>query len=490
MASVSEFHGPQLLFKPSHRLPLSYEAWGYALAISDACAIILTGCISVLTYAYFYSHAQIPVFSELSAPLGASFILGALYLASAQARGIYRPSSLLRNGTTLTKILTNWVGVFLFGSLAAFLLKIGDQFSRGALILYFATGAVALGVVRYSAGRLLTNALRHGGLKRKRIALIQDSDPHVPLSTTNGIIHSLSQHGYEIVRSYPANDLVDTLGRDSALARDDLLNLNRDGKLNEIVICAGAMNSKQLTNLMHQLRRIPVSVKLIPHSDLHSLLQRPLVDIGAGVAVELQRRPCSAFEQTIKRLIDVTLAGAGLLALCPMLLMIAALIRLDSPGPVFFAQRRTGFNGRVFRILKFRSMTTADDGNVIRQASRGDARITRIGGWLRSTSIDELPQLINVLRGEMSIVGPRPHAVAHDITYSNLLDNYALRYRMPPGITGWAQVTGYRGETATTELMAKRVEQDLWYIENWSLALDIKIIFRTIYSVMKIRDVY
>jgi Undecaprenyl-phosphate glucose phosphotransferase len=280
------------------------------------------------------------------------------------------------------------------------------------------------------------------------------------------------------------------LGRDGALVCDDLLDLNRDGKLNEIVICASAMDSKQLTNLMHRLRRIPVSIKFIPDSELHFFLQRPLVDIGAGVAVELQRRPCSTFDQTIKRLIDIAFAAAGLLALWPMMLMVAALIRLDSPGPIFFAQRRTGFNGRVFRILKFRSMTTADDGNVIRQASRGDARVTRIGGWLRSTSIDELPQLINVLRGEMSIVGPRPHAVAHDAIYSKLLDNYALRFRVPPGITGWAQVTGYRGETTTTDLMAKRVERDLWYIENWSLALDIKIIFRTIYSVMKIRDVY
>lgn len=487
MASVSDLHGPQLLFKPSHRLPLSYQELGLALAICDACVIVITGCVSVLSYAYINTHGQLPAFSEISAPLGASFVLGALYLASAHARGIYRTSSLLRNSATFTKILTSWAVVFLFGSLAAFLLKIGDQFSRAALALYFFTGAIALGTVRYAAGRILTNALQNGGLKLKRVALIRDADLRTPQSFTNDIIHSLSCHGYEIVRSYPTVDLV---GANSSITCNDLLELNRTGIIHEIIVCVGAASSQTLMTLMHQLRRIPVSVKLIPDSELHYFLQRPLVDIGTGVAVELQRRPCSAFEQTIKRMIDFTFASVGLLTLWPMLLMVAILIRLDSPGPVLFSQGRTGLSGRVFRIYKFRTMTTADDGNIVRQATRGDARVTRIGRWLRSTSIDELPQLLNVLRGDMSIVGPRPHAVAHDVAYGEILTNYTLRYRMPPGITGWAQVNGCRGETATTEIMAKRVEKDLWYIDNWSLSLDIQILFRTIYSIMRIRDVY
>lgn len=490
MASVSEFQGPQLLHKSIRRLPLSYEGWGFALAACDACVIVFTGCISVVAYAYANAHDQLPVFNELSAPLGASFILGALYLATAHARGIYRPSSVLRNGTTLSKILTNWGAVFLFGSLAAFLLKIGDQFSRGAMVLYFATGALSLGTVRYVAARLLAEALQYDGLKRKRVAIIRDASPFAPKSNTNETIQALSRHGYEIVRSYSAVEFANKSSPESEFACDDLAGINRDGKIDEILVCAGSVGSQQLTNIMHQLRRIPVSVKLIPDEELHFFLQRRLVDIGSGIAVELQRRPCSTLEQTIKRMIDIAFALVGLLTLWPMMLMIALLIRLDSPGPVLFSQRRTGFNGRIFRIYKFRTMTSSDDGVVVRQATRGDARITRIGRWLRSTSIDEIPQLINVLRGDMSIVGPRPHAVAHDVTYGKLLNNYSLRYRMPPGITGWAQVTGYRGETATAELMEKRVEQDLWYIDNWSLALDIRILFRTVYSILKIRDVY
>jgi Undecaprenyl-phosphate glucose phosphotransferase len=489
MTSVSEFHGPHLLFKPNHRLPLTYERLGIALALCDAIVIVLTGCISVVTYAYVSAHAQLPSLNELSAPLGASLVLGALHLTSAHARGLYRPSSLLRNGTTLTKLLMNWCAVFLFGSLAAFLLKIGDQFSRGGLILYFVTGALAIGTVRYAATHVITTALQHGRLKRKRVALIRDSSAHTPQSVTNDMIHGLSRHGYDIVRTYSAADLSSSTA-ESAPVYDDLLGLNRDRKINEIIVCIGAVGSDQLTRLMFQLRRIPVSVKLIPDPELRFYLQRPLVDIGPDIAVELQRRPCSSFHQTVKRSLDIAFASAGLLTLWPMLIMVAALIRFDSPGPILFSQARTGLNGRVFRIFKFRTMTTSDDGITIHQATRGDARITRIGRWLRSTSIDELPQLLNVLRGDMSIVGPRPHAVAHDVTYSKQITNYPLRFRMPPGITGWAQVTGYRGETATTDLMEKRVEQDLWYIENWSLALDIRILFRTIYSIMKIRDVY
>lgn len=491
MRSVSEFQGPRLIYKSSHRLPLSYEGLGFALAACDAFIITATSYASVWAYAYANNaRANLPSIFEFGAPLGASFVIGALYIASAHARGLYRPSSLLPNGTAFTKLLTNWCGVFLFGSLAAFLLKIGDQFSRGAIVLYFFAGGFALGAHRYFAGRLLTNALQHGGLRRRRIALIRDTSPIAPNVVKNDVVHSLSRHGYEIVRSYSASELTTAVTNDGKLACDDLVELNRDGKINEIVLCAGAIGSQQLSSIMHQLRRIPVSVKLIPDDELRFFLQRRVVDIGPSLAIELQRRPCSAFEQTVKRLFDIAFALIGLLSLWPMMLMIAALIRLDSPGPILFSQGRTGLNGRTFRIYKFRTMTASDDGKIVRQATRRDPRVTKVGRWLRSTSLDELPQLLNVVRGDMSIIGPRPHAIAHDIEYGKLLSNYALRYRMLPGITGLAQVAGYRGETPTTELMAKRVKHDLWYIDNWSLALDIKILFRTVYAILKIRDVY
>ena len=169
-----------------------------------------------------------------------------------------------------------------------------------------------------------------------------------------------------------------------------------------------------------------------------------------------------------------------LLLLSPLMLLTALLIKLDSHGPVLFFQTRNGFNGRAFRIVKFRSMNVLEDGSAIRQVTRSDPRVTRLGRWLRRTNIDELPQLFNVLNGDMSLVGPRPHAVAHNNEYDKLIANYALRNHVKPGITGWAQVNGYRGETLTADLMSKRVELDRWYISTWSIWLDIAILFRTL----------
>ena len=178
--------------------------------------------------------------------------------------------------------------------------------------------------------------------------------------------------------------------------------------------------------------------------------------------------------------LDTIGATAVLLLLSPLMLLTALLIKVDSHGPVLFFQTRNGFNGRSFRIVKFRSMHVLEDGNAFRQATRGDPRVTRLGRWLRRANIDELPQLFNVLKGNMSLVGPRPHPVALNNEYDKLIANYALRNHVKPGITGWAQVNGYRGETPTTDMMEQRVASDLWYISNWSMWLDIRILFRTL----------
>jgi undecaprenyl-phosphate galactose phosphotransferase/putative colanic acid biosynthesis UDP-glucose lipid carrier transferase len=161
------------------------------------------------------------------------------------------------------------------------------------------------------------------------------------------------------------------------------------------------------------------------------------------------------------------------------MLMTALMVKLDSSGPVLFRQKRNGFNGSTFSIYKFRTMSVREDGNVIRQATRNDSRVTRVGRWLRKTSIDELPQLLNVIVGDMSLVGPRPHAVAHNDEYEKVVSNYAFRHHMKPGITGWAQVSGFRGETETALKMAQRIEHDLWYINHWTPWLDLRILFKT-----------
>jgi exopolysaccharide biosynthesis polyprenyl glycosylphosphotransferase len=185
-------------------------------------------------------------------------------------------------------------------------------------------------------------------------------------------------------------------------------------------------------------------------------------------------------EVQTKYVLDGVLAALGLFLLSPLLVLVALAIRLDSNGPALFKQIRTGLNGLPFRIYKFRTMTVQEDGAVIRQATQGDARVTQIGRMLRKTSLDELPQLINVIRGEMSLVGPRPHALAHDEYYGREIPAYERRFAVKPGITGWAQVNGARGETATVADMQRRVDLDLWYVEHRSLALDLKILAWTV----------
>jgi exopolysaccharide biosynthesis polyprenyl glycosylphosphotransferase len=215
-----------------------------------------------------------------------------------------------------------------------------------------------------------------------------------------------------------------------------------------------------------------------------------MTDIGLARTIDLQSPPIRSWQRLVKSTLDFVVASALVVVLAPLMMAVAILIKLDGPGPVFFCQTRVGFNGRRFRIFKFRTMRTLDDGEEIRQATRDDDRVTRVGRWLRMTSVDELPQLFNVLRGEMSLVGPRPHAEAHDSQFDQAIANYALRHHVRPGITGWAQVCGFRGETPTMDLVMKRVEHDLWYINNWSFWLDTVIVVRTAVALMRPHNVY
>jgi putative colanic acid biosysnthesis UDP-glucose lipid carrier transferase len=201
--------------------------------------------------------------------------------------------------------------------------------------------------------------------------------------------------------------------------------------------------------------------------------------------VAMHNAPLTRIEMLAKRACDVALALVVLALLSPLMLLVSLVIKLDSAGPIIFKQRRTGFNGQEFTIYKFRSMSVLEDGRQIAQTRRNDSRLTKVGRILRQSSIDELPQLLNVLKGEMSLVGPRPHAVAHDDQYRAAISSYAFRHHVKPGITGWAQINGLRGETPLVQDMERRIEFDLWYIDNWSLSLDLKIMWRSCFEVVR-----
>jgi Undecaprenyl-phosphate glucose phosphotransferase len=264
----------------------------------------------------------------------------------------------------------------------------------------------------------------------------------------------------------------------------------QSGRVDEILLAIPWDQRRLIDSIVAILRVVPIPIRLAPDRSIEGLLHKPRTEIGSTWVVDLHRGPLTWSECAIKRTFDIALSSLALITLAPMMLVAAILIKIDSRGPVFFSQPRSGFNSKEFWIIKFRTMTVMEQGTEVKQATRNDKRVTRVGRWLRRSSIDELPQFLNVLRGEMSLVGPRPHATVHDDEYKQLISTYAYRLHLKPGITGWAQVHGFRGETATVDLMEKRVDFDLWYINNWSLWLDIKILLKTFAVVIGQKEAY
>ncbi|MCL2160390.1 MAG: undecaprenyl-phosphate glucose phosphotransferase [Betaproteobacteria bacterium] len=245
-----------------------------------------------------------------------------------------------------------------------------------------------------------------------------------------------------------------------------------------------------ILSLLDSLKDTTASIYFVPDIFITDLIQGRFDTVGNMPVVAVCETPFTGFNGLVKRTSDVVLSFLILLLLFPFLLLLAIGVKLSSPGPVIFKQRRYGLDGKEILVYKFRSMTVCDDGEVVMQATKDDARTTRFGAFIRRTSLDELPQFVNVLQGRMSIVGPRPHAVAHNETYRKAIKGYMIRHKVKPGITGWAQVNGYRGETETIDKMEKRIEYDLEYLRNWSVSLDFWIIIKTALIVVRDRNAY
>jgi putative colanic acid biosynthesis UDP-glucose lipid carrier transferase len=264
----------------------------------------------------------------------------------------------------------------------------------------------------------------------------------------------------------------------------DLIALGRTGEIDQIIIALPPSADRRTADVARRLEQLPVSLHVCTHlvSDLiDSTTAHNVSHLGPIGLLDIKTKPLSDWGRHVKALEDYVIAALALLVAAPVMLLVAIAIKLDSPGPIFFRQRRHGLNRRVIEVLKFRSMRVMEDGAEVTQATAGDPRVTRIGRFLRASSLDELPQLINVLRGEMSLIGPRPHALVHDDHYGEMLERYANRHQVKPGMTGWAQVNGFRGPTETPDKMRARVEADLYYIDNWSLWLDLRILVLTVF---------
>lgn len=258
----------------------------------------------------------------------------------------------------------------------------------------------------------------------------------------------------------------------------------------DVFITLPLTSQPRIQSLLESLQNTTASIHFVPDIFGVSVIQGRLEDMGGVPVVGLMVAPFTGINGFIKRVSDIVLSTLILIMISPILLVLAIGVKMSSPGPVIFRQRRTGLDGEIIEVYKFRSMRTTDDGAVVKQATRDDPRITPFGAVIRKTSLDELPQFVNVLQGRMSIVGPRPHAVAHNEQYRKLVKAYMARHKVKPGITGWAQVNGLRGETDTLDKMAARVEYDLEYLRNWTLGLDLLIIARTVKLVFLDRSAY
>jgi len=360
----------------------------------------------------------------------------------------------------------------------AFFFKIGDSYSRGATLLFLVGGWVALICCRAVLALLFfTSTFAAGRFAKKRVVILAAKDFVVGQNT----VHELKRCGYRPVRIFKfEGDASSPLERSAREVINDLITICRAEPIEQVFLQVPWQNPRLVEEIMSALRVLSLPVHLLPDDSVAHFLRNRIVNMGGAWTVELKRASLSPIEQAIKRTADLVLATIGLVVLSPLMAAVAAIVVLDSPGPVFFVQTRHGFNGRSFGVRKFRTMRVLEDGPIIRQATRNDPRFTRIGRLLRRTSIDELPQLFNVISGEMSLVGPRPHAAAHNTEYEKLIGKYMYRNYIKPGITGWAQVNGFRGETTSLEMMERRVDFDLWYINNWSFSLDIRILLKTI----------
>jgi putative colanic acid biosynthesis UDP-glucose lipid carrier transferase len=288
-----------------------------------------------------------------------------------------------------------------------------------------------------------------------------------------------------------ADDRVDPDARGTRLGSlKQLAPFIREHGVHEVYITLPLGSQPRILELMEQVQGTTASVFFVPDVFGISIIQGRLQDMNGVPVVGLLETPFTGTNRLVKRLSDIVLGSLILVLIAPLLLAIAIGVKLSSPGPAIFKQRRNGLDGEEIVVWKFRSMRTQDDGAVVPQATKDDPRVTRFGAFIRRTSLDELPQFINVLQGRMSIVGPRPHAVAHNEQYREIIKAYMVRHKVKPGITGWAQIHGHRGETDTVEKMRARVEYDLEYLRNWSLGLDLQIIARTIKLVFFDRAAY
>ncbi|WLA67670.1 undecaprenyl-phosphate glucose phosphotransferase [Bradyrhizobium diazoefficiens] len=373
--------------------------------------------------------------------------------------------------------------VFSFFISTIFVLKVSEGYSRATVIAQAVTVLIAVFCTRTIWFSLLQHASTSGLIDARRVILM--GDPHhcsrfsaQAIATGIRTIRSFDLPTFRVDRSINP-------GRGAAQPLPDVRQLVADCRplrADDIVILISETDVPAALALASALSELPVDIHVVPVGAIDLMAMSRITQFGNMLTMRIFQSPLTPINRAIKRAFDVVASIVGLVVVSPLFIIVPIAIKLESRGPVLFHQTRHGFNNEPIRVLKFRSMTVMEEGDNFRPVTRHDPRVTRLGRFIRRTNIDELPQLLNVLVGDMSLVGPRPHATSQNEAFAELISSFSRRHNVKPGITGWAQVNGYRGETDTLEKMQRRVEHDLYYIDNWSFLLDLKIIVMTFFS--------
>jgi Undecaprenyl-phosphate glucose phosphotransferase len=445
-------------------------AFSYIAAAADALAILAAALATALLRMLAFGGP----WHGLSTALDVGLIVAVLVVLVGLHNGGYAPAQYADRSGQLARTFPLWN----LSALAALTVGVAaraiSDYPRAGLALFYLLGLASLVLARRGVADALASLNARGLAAPRRLALV-------------GFEHEID----ELKRSEPTSDPGGRIVCRFALREADSFFLEdlalavaaiRLHRPDDVFVALPWSRPELIEACLDALVKLPIEVHLGLSGPLSRLDRAEVAHVGRLSGLTLTRRPLGKLQQFEKRLFDVTVAALALVALAPFFAAIALAIRLESPGPALFRQKRYGLNQEPFRIFKFRTMRAMDDGRVVRQATRADSRITPLGAWLRRLSIDELPQLLNVLLGDMSIVGPRPHALAHDQLYVEKLARYARRHNVKPGITGWAQVHGHRGEIADDSAMLARLDHDLWYVDNWSFWLDVKIVAMTALS--------
>lgn len=417
-------------------------------------------------------------FGDLHLPerfIMATALLSLLIVVLNSAFGAYQRWRVKKVSTLIFRLFLVWVVAAMLATSMIYFTQSAQRYSRlwvgfSLLLSFFFAAGIRIFI------QLFLRYIRIKGLATKSVFLI---GPEENITSAGKSMRGSPAEGYVLAGIQRIKE---------RLSADELNRLAErvsESGAHEVWLCMSITCANDIRDFMNALRNHTAEVRFIPDFggiDMQ-LLNHRVSEVAGLYSIDLSVSPISGVARFVKRLEDLVIGSVICLLISPVCLVIALAIKLTSPGPVLFKQYRTGVNGKNFKVYKFRSMKVHQEAaGSVTQATKGDSRITLIGNFLRRTSLDELPQFFNVIQGRMSIVGPRPHALAHNEYYKDLVESYMRRHKVKPGITGWAQVNGFRGETDTLDKMEKRVRYDLWYIDNWSLWLDLKIIFLTIFK--------